>query len=182
MQAHGFTLLMAAVLIPAASWACWSDFRRHRVPNALNLALAGMGLVAQACYFGPRGVSTALLGMATGFGLLIVLWLMHAMGAGDVKYMTALGAWLGPQMTLYAVVVGGLLGGVLALIVIVWRRSWTQTSMNLGVLMAKVGSLRSAFSEFGSAASLAQGSVKLPYAIPLSLGTLAVLASNLNGW
>ncbi len=182
MQSHGFIYLMAAVLLPAAGWACWSDYRNHRVPNQLNLALAATGLLAQACYFGLTGLTHGLLGMATGFGLLIVLWMMHAMGAGDVKYMAALGAWLGPQMTLHAVIVGGLLGGLLALIVIVWRRSWTQTSVNLGVLMTKIGSFRSAFSEFGSAASLAQGSVKLPYAIPLSLGALAVLAANLNGW
>src|SRR5688572_742077 len=123
MHTHGYILLMAVVLIPAAGWACWSDFRHHRVPNELNLALAATGLLAQASYFGWHGLSHGLLGMATGFGLLVALWLMHAMGAGDVKYMAALGAWLGPQMTLYAVIAGGLLGGLLALIVIVWRRS-----------------------------------------------------------
>ena len=177
-----FRHLMLAVIVPAMAFACWSDCRRHRVPNWLNLTLAATGLAAQAAYAGWTGLQTGLLGLLTGFGLLIILWAMHGMGAGDVKFMAALGAWMGPALTFYAVLAGGLAGGVVALGLIVYRRAWFAASANLGVLFAKVGTVKTAFSEFGSAESLSRTTGVLPYAIPLSIGTLLVVVSNFFGW
>jgi prepilin peptidase CpaA len=178
----GFEELMLAVTVPAMAFACWSDLRRHRVPNRLSLGLAAAGLTAQACFAGWSGLKAGLLGLALAFGILLLLWLMHVMGAGDVKFMAALGAWLGPQLTLYALVAGGLAGGALALALIVHRRVWWQASANVGVLLTKMGSLSTAFSEFGSAQSLSRSTGVLPYAIPLSVGTLVVLVAHCSGW
>jgi prepilin peptidase CpaA len=118
----------------------------------------------------------------TGFGMLILLWAIRGMGAGDVKFMAAIGAWLGPVMTFYAVVLGCLIGGVIAVAMVVWRRDWHQTYANLGVLLVKVSSRKTAFSEFGSAGSMSRSGAVLPYAIPLSIGTLIVLVSDYSGW
>ncbi|MEE8386573.1 MAG: A24 family peptidase [Dehalococcoidia bacterium] len=178
----GFGELTLAVIVPAMLLACWTDLRHHRIPNWLNASLVVGGLSAQTVHAGWPGLSTGLLGMLVGFGLLILLWAVHGMGAGDVKFMAALGAWLGPQCTFYAVIVGGLAGGVIALAMILYQRSWRQASSNLGVLMMKMGSMKTAFSEFGSATNMNGSNAVLPYAIPLSIGTLVVLASDYSGW
>lgn len=182
MPPFEFQHLMLAVIVPAMALACWSDYRRHRVPNWLNLALAVTGVAAQGVCFGWAGLQSGLLGLLTGFALLVVLWAMHGMGAGDVKFMAALGAWLGPTMAFYAVLAGGLAGGVIALGLIAHRRCWFAASANLGVLLTKVGTVKTAFSEFGSAQSLSRATGVLPYAIPLSIGTLLVVVGNLAGW
>ncbi|MBN2561497.1 MAG: prepilin peptidase [Phycisphaerae bacterium] len=182
MPQVGFGHVMLAVIVPGMIFACWSDFRRHRVPNWLNAGIAVAGLGTRAAYEGWSGLGAGGLGMLVGFGVLVLLWAMHAMGAGDVKFMAALGSWLGPQLTFSAVIVGGLAGGLIAAGLIVYRRCWFEASANVGVLLTKVGTIKTAFSEFGSAKSLSQATGVLPYAIPLSIGTGIVLMSNYFGW
>ena len=177
-----YSNLLLIFVVPATLAASLSDFRTHRVPNWLNATIALTGLVSQFLCFGWDGVGAGLLGMLVGFGMLFPFWMVRGMGAGDVKFMAALGAWLGLQLTFYAVIAGGLLGGVLALGLIVYQRSWARSYANLGVLFTKLSSVRTAFSEFGSAQTLAKSGVLMPYAIPLSIGTLFVLISDYSGW
>ena len=174
--------MMFAVLVPATLYASWNDYRHHRVPNGLNAVIVFFGLGSQWFCNGLAGLQAGLAGILVGFGMLIVLWAMKGMGAGDVKFMASIGAWLGPQLTFYAVIVGGLIGGVLALAMILRRRQWREASANMGLLLTKIGSFRTAFSDFGSARSISLSGSMMPYAIPLTLGTMFVLVSNYTGW
>lgn len=177
-----YSNLMPATLVLGAILASWNDYRRHRVPNWLNAALLTTGLIAQCALPGGHGAAFALSGLAVGLVPLMLMWCMKAMGAGDVKFMAAIGVWLGPQQTLNALVVGGLLGGVMALALIAARRDWRVATANLGVMMTKMTSVKTAFGEFGSVASMSSSGQVLPYAIPLSIGTLMVVFSNFFGW
>ncbi len=182
MSQAGLGLWMFAVLVPAMCFAGWNDYRTHRVPNWLNVILAVGGLSVHAWLAGWAGLWHATAGMLVGFGLLIGLWLVRGMGAGDVKFMAALGAWLGPQLTLYAVAVGGLIGGVIALCMIAARGRWRQSAFNVGLLVTKCSSVRTALSDFGSVGQLAGQAGKMPYAIPLALGTTVVILAKYSGW
>ncbi len=182
MEQPSFGMMMAAILVPAMLVASWNDYRMHRVSNRLNALIVLTGLSAQAFFGGWAGLEAGLLGVLVGFGMLIVLWAVRGMGAGDVKFMAAVGAWLGPLWTFQAVLVGGVLGGVIALGMIAYRRSWHQATANVSVLMTKVSSVRTAFSDFGSAEALGKTCGVMPYAIPLTIGALAVLGSNFSKW
>lgn len=159
---------MVATLVCATLIASWNDYRRHRVPNWLNASLLAAGLAVQGLFAGWPGIRAAMGGMFVGMAPLLVLWLMKGMGAGDVKFMAAIGAWLGPRMTLEALLVGGLAGGVMALAMIAARRNWRQTVTNVGLVLSRAGGTSS--------------TVFLPYAIPLSIGTLVVAVSNYLGY
>ena len=105
----------AAQLIPAAAVAGFTltaavcDYRTKKLPNWLTVPAFAAGLVfhvvSGAMHHGFSGSLSGLLfalgGFATGFGILLVLWLIGGGGAGDVKMMGALGGWLGATMTLY---------------------------------------------------------------------------------
>lgn len=182
MPQAGFGILVVAILVPAMLVASWNDYRSHRVPNRLNAWIVLTGLGAQAFSGGGSGLEAGILGILVGFGMLVGLWAVRGMGAGDVKFMAAIGAWLGPVWTFQAVLVGGLLGGAIALAMIAYGRNWRQASANVGVLMTKVSSVRTAFSDFGSAESLSKTCGVMPYAIPLTIGAFAVLGSNLSEW
>ncbi|WP_156414171.1 prepilin peptidase [Bordetella sp. N] len=99
------------------------DLRWRRVPNKLLLAAMALQLVAlvvmqtglvAGALPGARGWIQALSGFALGL-LFIVLWRLRLMGAGDVKYMAALGLFTGPWTLALAVLWASVPGGVHAL-------------------------------------------------------------------
>ncbi|MCH7596059.1 MAG: prepilin peptidase [Planctomycetes bacterium] len=171
-----------AILIPGILLASWIDYSQKRVPNWLNLTLILVGLAVQAWFFGWSGVATGMLGLLTGFGLLIVPWMMNGMGAGDVKLMAAIGVWLGPLLTLYSFGLGAMIGGVTAVAMIMSTGRLRMACVNIGLIIAKCSSRETVFSDVGSAKSFGVTSQLLPYGVPLAGGTLIVMAARTFGW
>ncbi len=178
----GFWQLTCAILVPGILLASWIDYAQRRVPNWLNLLLIVIGFVVQGMYFGFSGLAAGFWGMWTGFGLLIVPWLMKGMGAGDVKLMAAIGVWMGPLLTLYSFALGAVFGGVAAVVMILSTGRLRMACVNVGVILAKCSNPQTAFSEFGSAKSFGATSQLLPYGVPLTAGTLVILAARVFGW
>ncbi len=166
----------AALLTPAVIYAAWIDYKEHRVPNWLTASIAVAGLAAQTVLGGWVGLGLGLGGLLVGFGVLIVPWAMHGMGAGDVKLMAGIGAWFGPYMTLVAFGLGAILGGVIAVGMILWARKGSQAAANLAVIGYKITHRDTFFSTFGSAKGFGATSQLLPYGVPLTIGSLVVLA------
>ena len=104
-----------------ALWIAWGDLRTRRIPNYLTLSAALTGLAYNLIFNGWPGLTDAFLGLLLGFGLLIIPYLWGGMGAGDVKALAALGAWLGPKLTLLLFCYMGIAGGVIALAVLWWK-------------------------------------------------------------
>ncbi len=178
----GFWQTTCAILIPGVLLASWIDYSQRRVPNWLNLALILLGFAVQGWWFGGSGLGTGLGGMLTGFGLLIVPWMMNGMGAGDVKLMAAIGVWLGPMLTLYSFALGAVIGGLAAVVMIVSTGRLRMACANFGLILAKCSNPQTVFSEVGSAKSFGVTSQLLPYGVPLTAGTLVILAAKMFGW
>ena len=179
----GYWELTLALLIPAILYASWIDYAQKRVPNWLNAAIAAAGLTAQAVYFGWGGLGWGAFGLLIGFLVLIGPWLLHGMGAGDVKLMAAIGAWLGPWLTLYSFAAGAILGGVAAIVMITSTGRTVHAITNLQTIVTKMKRLDTAFGTFGGAKTFGDTSQLLPYGVPLTGGTIAVLLTNyLGGW
>jgi prepilin peptidase CpaA len=188
---HYWTITFA-VVGPALLYASWVDYAQRRVPNWLNATLALLGLVAQTLAFGwytshaagvAGGLGYGLLGLLVGFAVLIVPWTMHAMGAGDVKLMAAIGCWLGPWLTLLSFAVGALVGGVMAATMIYTSGRTVHAITNIQVILTKLRRAETAFGEFGGAKTFGDTSQLLPYGVPLTVGTLGVLLTYyFGGW
>lgn len=179
----GFWELTLAVLIPGTLYASWIDYTERRVPNWLNAALLVAGLVLQSAFFGWSGLGVGLLGALVGFAVLIVPWLMHGMGAGDVKLMAAIGAWLGPWLTLVSFAVGAIVGGVAAVVMIFSTGRALHAYTNVQTILTKMRRLDTAFSEVGGAKTFGDTSQLLPYGVPLTAGTIGVLLTYyFGGW
>ena len=99
---------MTAMVLLFTSAAVFNDLRTRRIPNWLTVPSLVLALIVHGCHglvvHGYRGLMDellfSLLGFAAGFGVLFFLWLIGGGGAGDVKMMAALGAWLGWKWTL----------------------------------------------------------------------------------
>lgn len=100
-----------------ATAALW-DLRHRRIPNVLTVAILAAGLGARALAGGAPALGSGLAGAGVGFALLFPLFHVRWMGGGDVKLMTAAGAWLGPWPTVWATLIGAALGGLLALVIL----------------------------------------------------------------
>lgn len=110
-----FTLLLG--------YACASDIRARRIPNSLVVALAVSGLVFSiALDTVAPGLARGAGGLLVGFAIWVPFWLLGWLGAGDVKLFAAAGAWLGVWGTLEAAVIGALVGALLAVGWLVWKR------------------------------------------------------------
>ena len=123
-------LVLVAVVgftVPAALW----DIRTNRLPNWITVPAAAAGLafhLIAGAWAGPsilsgiwEGAQFSLLGFAAGFFPLLLIWIIGAAGAGDVKLLGAVGAWLGPLLTLYTYVLSLLVALAVSLVVLVVR-------------------------------------------------------------
>ncbi len=177
-----FWLITCLVLVPGVLLASWIDYAQRKVPNWLNVSLILAGFVVQAVFHGFTGIGDGALGLCVGFGVLIVPWLMHGMGAGDVKLMMAIGVWFGPWMTLISFAVGAMIGGAVAMVMILSTGRLYHALGNLNIIWVKMQSRDTLFGEFGSAKSFGDTSQLLPYGVPLTAGSLLVLAGQVTNW
>lgn len=105
-----FGIALMALVLAAAYW----DLRQRRIPNALVLVGAIVGLLLQAALEGPSGVLVASLGVVVGISIFIPGYLLGFTGAGDAKLMASIGAFLGPlgvfQVGVLSILAGGIFG------------------------------------------------------------------------
>ena len=102
------------MVLVAALIAAVTDVWKFKVYNLLTFPLLASGLLYHAIYGGTAGLAGSFVGALAGFTLMIMLYTMGGMGAGDVKFVTALGAWLGLPLTLYVLMAGCIAAGVYA--------------------------------------------------------------------
>ena len=112
---------MFVVLAAGLTIAIVTDLSTHRIPNWLTLNLLVIALIGHVAEGQWQGLLTGLGGALVGLLCFLPLHIFGAMGAGDVKLITAVGALLGPKAALIGILATIVFGGVIALIFITWR-------------------------------------------------------------
>jgi prepilin peptidase CpaA len=170
-----FTLLVTAAVI---------DVRKHRIPNWLTVSglVFALGYSAFVPFYLKHGFLWSLGGAATGFGVLFPMWLLRIMGAGDVKLMAMAGALLGAHGVWLALVGSVVAGGVFALLFSLWRGKLGAMLGNVG-RMLRLSSVALAAGIAVSPAMTGWQSVgKLPFGLPIAVGTIATVTANHFGF
>jgi prepilin peptidase CpaA len=166
--------MLAAGLV--ALIAVLTDLRWRRIPNWLSgggllLGLIG-NLVLASLSAGESGALPGVLSAAAGAGLGFVLLfplyairikgLGHAMGAGDVKLLVALGAIVGPHALVSVALYGALAGAVQSVVILAnggRLKALLQPTVALGTMPTPALSGR-----------------KAPYAVALAAGVCLTMA------
>jgi prepilin peptidase CpaA len=121
---------ISVVAVIVAIIAAITDVREGRIPNKLTYPAFILGILMQAILGGWRGVLSGLLGGVLFGGLFLVLYIVKAMGAGDVKLAAALGCLAGASASLNLMAATAVFGGILAFIYMVRARRVAQTFRN----------------------------------------------------
>lgn len=166
--------VIAAVLLVLVAVAAGFDLKFRRIPNRLVLIGLVTSLALQIIFSGIGGFKAWGLGLLVGFGVFLPLYLLRAMGAGDVKLMAMVGAFLGPVSALGAVLTTLVVGGALAIAVALWRGILKNTLTNIRFVLT----LAMFKTLSGSGMQLDQpptSAGNLPYAVAIAVGTLGHL-------
>ncbi|WP_280155673.1 prepilin peptidase [Piscinibacter sp. XHJ-5] len=170
-----------AVLAVLLTAAVMSDVKSRRIPNRLvvhGLALAA-GIHLVSVFLGqatlaPPALWSPLAGMLAGLAFLLPLYLIRACGAGDVKLMAMVGAFVGPGVALSAGVYTLVAGGVLSLAVMALHGVTAQTLANVRFILTE-WRMRAHTGNDLRLAPLSTTAARLPYGVAIAAGTLLAL-------
>lgn len=158
------------------------DGVKLKVPNWLTYPLIISGWIFSAISFSwsgmPwwQGLGLSLLGTAVGFALLIPAYAIGGMGAGDVKLLMGCGAWVHATATFYAFCVGAIVGGVLAVLMVLISKTWDHHYSQFWRILNEIVTIRDPDKLAEKAAERKPSMRKLPYGIPITIGAVAYFA------
>lgn len=132
--------MVGAILLSVI--AGWTDWRSRRIPNWLTVPAFAVGVALSTFQFGWSGLKDSLLGTALAFGLLLPFWLLKSLGAGDLKFAAALGAYTGPGRLIDILIGSIFVAGVMALALVIYKRRLLQTIRNIGHILVSLVTFR----------------------------------------
>jgi prepilin peptidase CpaA len=164
--AHVICLALAAV-------ACGWDLRTRRIPQILTLGGALAAFVYHVTTGGWNAGIASAAGWAVGIAIFFLPFALGGLGAGDVKLLGAIGAWLGPMNALWVGLYAGAAGGILAIFVALTKGYLIQAIGNVGVMLAywRMNGVRP-LPEITLEHSRGP---RLAYAVPILAGTMVTL-------
>lgn len=161
-----FILVVAAII----------DGKILKVPNWLTFPFIVTGWFHGFMYGGLAGLGYSFLGTFVGMILLLVLRAVGGMGAGDVKLLAGVGAWLGVSVTWWAFLWTAVVGGLMAAVMIAtsgqWQKHWimAQQILNEWVTIRNPEKLAQIARQRKPTMRL------LPYGIPMAIGSILYFA------
>jgi prepilin peptidase CpaA len=161
-----------ALLIPLAVFVAGFDIRHRRIPNVWVLFTLVSGILKNVAIDGWSGLKSSLGGAFLALGLMLILHIFGAMGAGDVKLFASIGAVIGARLVLPTFFVVVITGAALAFIFMI--RSGTVRVTMQRVMLILAGLLPGWKMPRFTAPEDKQ--MTLPYGVAIIFGSLISLA------
>jgi prepilin peptidase CpaA len=167
-------MVLLVMLLAAAVF----DVLYRRIPNWLTVSGVVLG-IAMNTILGPEagaGLVFSLVGLLVAFGIYAALYALRAMGAGDVKLMAAIGALVGWERWFGIFFVTALIGGVMALLLVVSRGRFKKTFFNVSFILSEMKSGRPAYLKNEELDVKNKKALGLPHGAVIAVGTVFYLA------
>ncbi len=169
---HWPVWLVSLILVVAAV----IDGRQLKVPNWITFPMIVSGWAYSGIAFGWAGLGWSLVGTAVGLALLLPAYAVGGMGAGDVKLLAGVGAWVWASNTFYAFCVSAVIGGVIALVMVLARGAWKRHRAQFWLILNEFVTIRDPNQLAAVAADRKSSMMLLPYGIPIAIGSIAYFA------
>lgn len=167
------TLILAAVI----------DGFELKVPNWITFPMVISGWIYSAAFAQAHlglswyeGLGWSLAGTVVGLLTLLPLYSIGGMGAGDVKLMAGIGAWIHVTHTLWAFALSGVIGAVLAVLMVLYRNAWSKHEGQFWMILKEITTVKDPEKLAAIAAERKPKMMLLPYGIPIAMGTIAYFA------
>jgi prepilin peptidase CpaA len=164
-------VLVLLIVLLAAFW----DLRVRRIPNWLTLSGVILGFGLNGFLYGSSGLLLSSRGFALGLVIYLGLYLIRAMGAGDAKLMAAVGATVGAADWIGIFICTGIVGGIVALLLLAYRRRIRGTLWNVGFLAGELLKFRAPYVQREELDVKSPKAVTLPHGAVIAVGTIAFL-------
>jgi len=161
------------MLLLILTCAVWIDVSQHRIPNTLSLGGIVLGIALQTWTSGISGLVAGLSGMAVAGAIFLPFYLLHGMGAGDVKLMGAVGAFLGPHDALLATGLSLGAGGAIAFIILLVRGGLAPLARRYWATLKCFLVTRKLIHQPPARGEVA--AMKFPYAAAIGIGTVTAM-------
>ena len=168
MAQHWTVWLVTVVLILAAV----IDGFELKVPNWVTFPFIVSGWAYSVAAFGWEGVYWSLAGTVVGLLLLLPAYAIGGMGAGDVKLLAGVGAWVYGTHTLYAFAISTVVGAVIAIGMVLARKAWKKHSDQFWLILNEITVIKNPEQLAEIAAKRKPSMLLLPYGIPIAIGTI----------
>ena len=166
-------MVLMVMLLAAAVF----DVRYRRIPNWLTVSGAVLGVAINTIIGSPQGgLVFSLVGLLVAFAIYAALYALRAMGAGDVKLMAATGALVGWERWFGIFLVTALLGGVMALMLVLARGRLKKTMFNVSFIVSEMKSGRPAYLANEELDVRNKKALGLPHGAVIAVGTVFYLA------
>ncbi len=172
MPHYSVTDIVVAIVVLVAAF---TDLRSRKIPNWLTLTGICTGLLVNGLVSGWAGLATSAEGLLLGFGAYFVLYALRAMGAGDVKLMAAVGAIVGPSHWILVFIASAAAGGIMALVLMVWKGRVKQTLWNTAFIAKELAHFRAPYERHKHLDVKDPNALNLPHGVAIAAGTFACL-------
>lgn len=167
-----FQILLVSLVLTASVY----DIRFRRIPNWLVLTGLALGVGLNTILSGWTGARSSLLGFALAFLVYFPLYLLRGMGAGDVKLMAAVGSVVGAANWFGIFTITALLGGVIAVILLLARGRLRNALWNVGFLLQKIVAFKAPYAREELDLSSPK-SIKMPHGVVVAGGSVLFLVA-----
>lgn len=133
----GFPLIKALILTSFLLIITYIDYDHQLILDKVLLYMAGAGVLIE-CLTPSVGLLSILTGSLAGGGLLLLIAIASkgGMGGGDIKLATVLGIYLGAKLTLLALFLSFVIGGVVAVFILLLKRRGRRDCIPFGPFIA----------------------------------------------
>ncbi|MEM7783739.1 MAG: A24 family peptidase [Planctomycetota bacterium] len=162
--------------------AAYIDGKELRVPNKITIPMIIAGWIWSSISYGVAGdgwywgLWWSIAGMCVGLATLLPAYAIGGMGAGDVKMMAAIGAWVHCTVTFYAFCVSTIVGAILAIIMVISAGEFKKHFYQFFYILNEITTVKDP-EKLSELATARKTSMRLlPYGIPLAIGTVLYFA------
>ncbi len=174
MHATTLDILCATLITLVVGVAIFTDLRSRRIPNTLTFSAFGVAVLVRLVLQGWAGLGVALTGALVAPLVLLIIHMGRGLGMGDLKLAAAIGAFMGPILAVAAMLLSAVLGGLLAIALLMRRGQLLSDFFRLFLIGTPF--LKSKQTVAAPAGEPAPAAMTMPYGVAIGVGSLVTLA------